>query len=109
MPDRVARTEPMKLSPTMTSRKLLTLKFIRQYFADHDGSPSLSEIAEGIGVSRRRALDHVQTLARERRIGRRPGPRGIYLIDAPPFTDSHLTRVIVLDYVPSDERGRKTG
>ena len=68
-----------RLSPTMVSRKLLILDFIRRYIAQWRQGPSLGEIAADQGISRQNAQKHVKTLAREGVILRRPGPRGIAL------------------------------
>ena len=73
--------DPPRLSPTMVSRKLLILDFIRRYIAEWRQGPSLGEIAADQGISRPNVLKHVRTLTREGELVRRPGPRGIALPD----------------------------
>lgn len=73
---------PLCLTPTMRSRKLQALDFIKGYFAEHGGSPSLSEIAAKLGVSRQRAHELVEQLAAEELILHTPGkPRGLALVE----------------------------
>lgn len=74
--------EPIRLTPQRRSRKLIALDFIKRYFAEYDGSPSLSEIAAALNVSRQRANELVHQLSDEHKIRHRPGkPRGIELIE----------------------------
>ncbi|WP_267348709.1 hypothetical protein [Sphingomonas sp. GM_Shp_2] len=67
--------------PTIVSRKLQALRFIKQFYAEWGSSPSLEEIGAGLGVSRQRAHALVCKLAADRLIVRRPGNRGILLPD----------------------------
>lgn len=70
------------LSPTMVSRKLAALAFIRDYIEQRGASPSLGEIAQALGVDdRKTAMKAVRALERDGHILRRPGPRGIMLPD----------------------------
>ena len=69
-----------RLSPTMVSRKLIALAFIRDYIERTGGSPSLGEIAAAIGTDDRKlAQKAVRALAGDGHIIRQPGPRGITL------------------------------
>ena len=43
---------PHRLTPTMASRKLLALDFIKGYFPKWGASPSLREIANALGATR---------------------------------------------------------
>jgi hypothetical protein len=71
---------PVRLTPTMTSRKLLALGFVRRYISEHGGSPTYGEIGEGVGVSRERARDLVRSLVRDGKLERESGAkRGIRL------------------------------
>lgn len=71
---------PLRLTPTMCSRKLQALGFIRAYLARHAVSPSLSEIGAGVGASRQRAHWYVKQLEADGHILRTPGePRSIRL------------------------------
>jgi len=71
--------DPPRLMPAMASRKLLVLAFVREYIARWQGSPSYGEIAAGVGISRSRAKQLVDSLVRQRKLLRRPGTRGITL------------------------------
>lgn len=71
-----------RLSPTMASRKLQVLAFIRLFYREHGIGPSLSEIAAAIGSNRTRAQDAIRKLAREGRVHHRPGqPRGVVPVE----------------------------
>ncbi|MDP8995104.1 MAG: MarR family transcriptional regulator [Pseudomonadota bacterium] len=73
---------PARLSPTMRSRKLQALDFIKRFFAQWGHSPTLSEIAAALGVSKQRASGLVERLSRERQIEVVASkPRGIRLPD----------------------------
>lgn len=73
---------PGRISPTMNSRKLQALDFIKRYFAEWGHSPSLDEIGAHLGVSKQRASELVHQLCVDKSIeitaGRR---RGIRLVD----------------------------
>lgn len=74
--------EPVRLSPEMSSRKLLALDFIKRYFARWGQSPTLGELAAALDVSTKRAHDLVHQLARERMIEHVSGKaRGIRLLE----------------------------
>ncbi|APX64579.1 hypothetical protein AV944_00505 [Sphingomonas sp. LK11] len=73
--------ETLRLQPAMVSRKLLVLTFIRAYVHRWNGSPSIAEIAQGIGASRTRVQAALRALEQEEKIIRRPGARGIMLPD----------------------------
>ena len=74
--------EPLRLSPTMRSRKLQALTFVKRYFAIWGKSPTLSEIAAALGVSIKRAHELVEQLSDEEQLRRIRGKRrGIELID----------------------------
>lgn len=71
-----------RLSPTMSSRKLLALDFIKSYFARWSHSPTLGELASHLGVSRKRAYDLVHQLSEEKMLEVVAGKtRGIRLIE----------------------------
>lgn len=71
-----------RLSPTMRSRKLQALTFIKGYFAEWGHSPSLDELGAAIGVSKQHAHDILRQLANDQMIRRVAGKRrGIELID----------------------------
>ncbi|HEY0116271.1 MAG TPA: hypothetical protein VGB54_11155 [Allosphingosinicella sp.] len=74
--------EHRRLKPTMASRKLQALDFIKRYFAAYGDSPSLAEIGAELGVSRQHASDLVHQLAVDQMIRHVAGKRrGIRLID----------------------------
>ncbi len=70
-----------RLKPTMVSRKIQALRFIKEFYAEWGSSPSLEEIGAALGVSRQRAHALVCKLDADRAIMRRPGNRGILLPD----------------------------
>jgi repressor LexA len=74
----------------LTPSQHKTLTFIRQFIAHHDHAPSLSEIAEGIGIqSKGVAHRYVKALADEGLIILHPGrKRGIELVE--PASDKRL-------------------
>ena len=65
----------------MSSRKLLALQFIQDYWARRGCSPSFGEIGAALGgISNSRVSGIVRSLAAEGRIGFRPGaPKSITL------------------------------
>lgn len=72
----------VRLSPTMSSRKLHALDFIKRYFARWSYSPTLGELAAHLEVSTKRAHELVHQLAVEKMIEHIAGKtRGIRLID----------------------------
>ncbi|MFC1602918.1 transcriptional repressor LexA [Pseudomonadota bacterium] len=75
----------------LTPSQHKTLNFIRQFIACHDHAPSLSEIAEGIGIqSKGVAHRYVKALAEAGFLFLHPGrKRGIELIE--PVSDKRLT------------------
>lgn len=73
---------PRQLTREMSSRKLIALDFIKRYFARWGYSPTLGELAAGLGVSTKRAHDLVHQLAIERMVEVTAGKtRGIRLPD----------------------------
>lgn len=68
-----------RLRPEMASRRLIVLAFVRDYIARWGASPSLGEIAGGCGISRSRARQLVQALARAGELIKQPGSRGLSL------------------------------
>ncbi len=70
-----------RLKPTIVSRKLQALRFIKEFYAEWASSPSLEEIGAALGVSRQRAHALICKLEADRLIVRRPGNRGILLPD----------------------------
>ena len=74
--------ELTRLSPTMTSRKLQALAFIRHFYARWGQSPTLGEIAAALKISRKRAHELVGQLATEKMVEVVAGkPRGIRLLE----------------------------
>lgn len=128
-----------RLTPAMRSRKLQALDFIKRYWARWGRSPSQSEVAGELGVSRERAKQIVHRLARDEMIRHVRGKaRGIALIDGgeqiseadallrlasegyvifrdgETLTKNALTRLPLLDHVPPEigvgpEHGAKPG
>jgi len=73
---------PRRLTAKMRSRKLQALDFIKRYFLEHGGSPSTSELAAALGVSKQRASVLIHELAEDQMIGRVAGKyRGLSLIE----------------------------
>ena len=71
---------PLRLTPTMRSRKLIALDFIKQFWAKHNHSPSFSEIGAALGdISNSTVLKIVKRLAAEQLIEYRGGERSIVL------------------------------
>lgn len=68
-----------KLSPAMSSLRLLVLDFVREYIERWSESPSLGEIANALHTNRTRARKAVKSLAADGLLMRRPGPRGLTL------------------------------
>lgn len=74
--------QPLRLTPTMASRKLQALDFIARYIGRWGGSPSYDEIANELGVSKTRARSLVRQLERDGHIVReRGGRRTIRLLE----------------------------
>ena len=75
----------------LTPSQHKTLNFIRQFIAHHGHAPSLTEIAEGIGIqSKGVAHRYVKALTEEGFLFLHPGrKRGIELVD--PVNDKRLT------------------
>lgn len=92
---------PLRLKPTMRSRKLLALEFICEYWAEHNYSPSFGEIGAALGhISNSRVNAIVRKLADEQLIGHRPGvPRSITL----PSSREEALRVLRAEGWPSHE------
>lgn len=76
-----SRHIPPRLTPEMASFRLLVLKFVRDYFAEHGASPSYGEIAAGLDSNHKRVRKAVQRLARDGELIKVPGPRGLALPD----------------------------
>jgi DNA-binding MarR family transcriptional regulator len=73
--------EPLRLTSSMASRKLLVLAFVRAFIERWQGSPSIGEIAEAVGASRGRVHAVLCALEKDKLIVRRKGARGIMLPD----------------------------
>jgi hypothetical protein len=75
--------EPQRLTASMRSRKLQALDFIKRYYAQWGHSPTLGELAAGLGgISTKRAYDLVHQLSDERQLEVTAGKtRGIRLLD----------------------------
>ena len=122
--------QPLRLTPAMSSRKLLALAFIKEYFAEHAIGPSRREIGNALRISQQHASGLVKALAAEGRIYHRPGAtRSIVPLDAtaeavrllrqagwkvdddvmrvaqPDLPLSTLMGEAVLDYIPDPEVG----
>ncbi len=83
----------LRLKPTMSSRKLLALDFIKRYFLEWSQSPTLGEISAELGISNKRAHDLVRQLVAEKLIEQIPGKtRGIRLVDR----DEEMSEIDVL-------------
>lgn len=73
--------QPLRLTPTMMSRKAQALDFIARYLGRWGVSPSYDEIANGLGVSKTRARSLVRRLEADEHIVRARGShRGIALV-----------------------------
>lgn len=105
--------EPLRLTPTMCSRKLQALGFIKRYLADWGGSPSLNEVAAELGVSRQRVNQLIRQLAREGLIAHTRGvPRSLRLVPPPSMRDraddalskTRLPGLPRLDHNPAGDR-----
>ncbi len=73
--------EPLRLTSSMASRKLLVLAFVRAFIERWQGSPSIGEISRGTGASRTRVQAALCALEKDKLIVRRKGARGIMLPD----------------------------
>lgn len=72
-----------RLTPAMSSRKLQALDLIKRYYLRHGSSPTLGEIAGGLGITRQRAHSLVRALERDCMVQRTRGKtRGIMLANA---------------------------
>jgi SOS-response transcriptional repressor LexA len=81
-PLRHDRTKDRRLKPTMRSRKLQALDFIKRYFVEWGHSPSLDEIGAALDVSKQRASALVEQLSLDKQIHVVKGKRrGIELLD----------------------------
>lgn len=119
-----------RLSPTMVSRKLQALAFVRSYIADYGVGPSQGEIREALGADLVSAKYMRQIVRRLEQAGDivRGGPRrgiilperreavirearamGLYVVDDSAVTDRPPNRgvpsVAVLDYNPPTNAG----
>lgn len=98
-------TDPPRLSPQMSSRRLIVLKFVREYLAAWGESPSVGEIAAAAGCSRDAARQSIARLVRSGKLDKRPGARGLSLPVVPERAKRTLPDVPVLDYrPPHDDR-----
>ena len=69
----------LRLSPAMSSRRLLVLVFVRDYIQRHGGSPSLREIANATALNIVGVKRHIDRLVEQGELVRTPGPRGLRL------------------------------
>ena len=125
-PETLAALPPVALKPAMASRRLQVLAFIQEYIAACNASPTLSEIAAGVGVGKSRVHNLVDALVHEGKLCRQAGARGLLLpckideakrllreagcmvdedfhpppLSLCPRTKTALPAVPVLDYVP---------
>lgn len=104
----VSSVAALRLTPTMRSRKLQALDVIKRYFATWGGSPSLSEVAAELGVSRQRVNQLIHRLERDGLIAHTRGvPRSLRLV--PIGTNDALSRTQLpglprLDHKPAGDR-----
>jgi len=83
----------LRLSPTSSNLKRLTLEFIKRYWAEFGSSPSYGEIAAELGTNRERVRVIVQQLGRAGEVVLTGGARGILLPDlADRFSESDALR-----------------
>lgn len=122
--------QPLRLTPAMSSRKLLALGFIKEYFAEHGVGPSFGEIGAALSITSRHAGRLVGSLARARLVHHTPGrARSLVPLDCtadairllrsygfkvdedlmriaqPDVPQSPLMGEAVLDYLPEPEAG----
>lgn len=116
--------DPVRLSATMASQRLLVLNFVRDYIGRWGGSPSLGEIGRALDIDRSRVQRAIRSLAADGLILRTPGTRGLAMPDAEAEAlrqlralgwvvnpvDASATKAILhqpaaLDYPGPDERG----
>ena len=71
--------ETPRLTPEMSSFRLLVLGFVRDYWTEHGGSPSYGEIASGLDTYKGRVKWAVRSLVADGELLRTPGPRGLRL------------------------------
>ncbi|MAM40670.1 MAG: hypothetical protein CL949_19695 [Erythrobacter sp.] len=72
------KVEAIRLTPTMVSRKLQLLDFVRAFYSAHGVGPTITEMANALNCARSRIQDAVRKLEREQLINRQPGKtRGI--------------------------------
>lgn len=72
------KVEAIRLTPTMVSRKLQLLDFIRAFYATHGVGPTITEMANALNCVRSRVQEAVRKLEREQLVSRQPGKtRGI--------------------------------
>jgi SOS-response transcriptional repressor LexA len=81
-PHRLDPARDRRLKPTMRSRKLQALDFIKRYYAEWGHSPSLAEIGAELGVTKQRVSSLIAQLSIDRQIEVTSGKtRGIKLVD----------------------------
>jgi len=110
----------------MSSLRLLVLDWVQQYIGRWDASPSYGEIAQGLGISRKRVFKAVRSLVNDGLLLRRPGPRGLamptqidaalrvlqafgWVTAAPGETLSGLLPPPALDYGPAPASKEQAG
>lgn len=90
----LAMNAPFRITAKMRSRKIAALDFIKRYYARWGYSPSHSEIAAELGVSRQRARELVEQLSDEKQIrvvaGKARGIRLAERLDEISITDAVL-------------------
>lgn len=75
--------------------RLLVLAFVRDYIGHWGRSPSLGEVAAGLGTNRKRVFKSVRSLVRDGLLLRTPGPRGLAL---PADRDTALRVLVALGW-----------
>jgi hypothetical protein len=91
----------LRLTPEMTSSRLLVLAFVRDYLTSYGGSPSYGEIANALRISPTRARQLVKALVTSGQLLRRPGPRGLSL---PTLRDEAVRQLRDLGWAIDEDR-----
>lgn len=96
------KVEAIRLTPTMVSRKLQLLDFIRAFYAAHGVGPTITEMANALDCVRSRVQEAVRKLEREQLVNRQPGKtRGITPISG---HEEAIRQLQAIGYVVNPER-----
>lgn len=100
------KVETIRRTPTMVSRKLQLLDFIRAFYASHGVGPTTTEMANALNCARSRVQEAVRRLEREQLINRQPGKtRGITPISA---HDEAVRQLQAIGYIVNPGRRELT-